>query len=126
GQPLTFKGEVLGVLAFFSREPLDQEDLRWLRVYADHAALAVANAGVYEELARMKEVAESERDYLRKEVRDALHHGEMVAESPVMRRVLDQVAAVAQSDSPVLISGESGVGKELVATAVHDLSERRT
>jgi len=125
-QPLTFKGEVLGVLALFSRLELDQTDLAWLRVYADHAALAVANARMYEELERLKNLAEQERDYLRAEVREALQHGAIVAESPAMRHVLEQAAAVAQSDSPVLVLGESGVGKELVATAVHDFSQRRT
>ncbi len=125
-QPLTVKGQVLGVLALFSRQTLDEEDLKWLRVYADHAALAVANARVNEELEHLKNVAEQERDYLRAEVRQALQHGEVIAESPGMKHVLEQAAAVAQSDSPVLVFGESGVGKELVATAVHDFSQRRS
>ncbi len=123
-QPLCFSGKVLGVVAFFSRLRLDKRDLDWLRVFADHAAVAIANARAFEEIARLKDSAERERDYLREAVRTALQHGEIIAESPAMRRVLEQVRAVAQSDSSVLILGESGVGKELIAAAVHDLSSR--
>jgi transcriptional regulator with GAF, ATPase, and Fis domain len=125
GQPLTFRGEVLGVLAVFSRRRLERHDLKWLRVFADHAAVAVANTRAYDQLARLEEHAKRERDYLRAAVRDALQHGEIIAESPAMREVLAQARAVALSSSSVLILGESGVGKELIAAAVHDLSPRR-
>jgi transcriptional regulator with GAF, ATPase, and Fis domain len=125
GQPLSFKGQVLGVVAFFSRKRLSKQDLGWLRVFADHAAVAIANARAFEEIARLKESAERERDYLREAVRSALQHGEIIAESLAMKRVLEQVRAVAQTDSSVLITGESGVGKELIAAAVHDMSRRR-
>jgi transcriptional regulator with GAF, ATPase, and Fis domain len=124
GQPLSFRGEVLGVVAFFSRKRLSKDDLGWLRVFADHAAVAIANARAFEEIARLKESAERERDYLREQMRSATRQ-EVVAESPAMRRVVEQALAVAQADSPVLITGESGVGKELVAALVHDSSRRR-
>ncbi|MFZ5893296.1 MAG: sigma 54-interacting transcriptional regulator [Myxococcota bacterium] len=125
GQPLCFKGQVLGVVAFFSRRRLEKSDLDWLRVFADHAAVAIANARAFEEIARLKESAERERDYLREAVRSAWQHGELIAESAEMKRVLEQVQAVARTGSSVLILGESGVGKELIAAAVHDLSRRR-
>jgi transcriptional regulator with GAF, ATPase, and Fis domain len=125
GQPLTFKGQVLGVVAFFSRKRLAKSDLDWLRVFADHAAVAVANARAFAEIERLKELAERERDYLREAVRLASQQGDIIAESPIMRRVLAQVEAVAQAESSVLILGESGVGKELIASAVHDVSRRR-
>jgi transcriptional regulator with GAF, ATPase, and Fis domain len=125
GQPLAFRGQVLGVVAFFSRKRLEKRDLNWLRVFADHAAVAIANARAFEEIARLKENAERERDYLREAVRTALHQGEIVAESEVMKRVLAQVRAVAKADSSVLVLGESGVGKELIASAIHDWSRRR-
>jgi transcriptional regulator with GAF, ATPase, and Fis domain len=125
GQPLCFKGQVLGVVAFFSRRRLEKSDLDWLRVFADHAAVAIANARAFEEIAQLKESAERERDYLREAVRSALQHGDVIAESPQMKRVLEQVQAVARTDSSVLILGESGVGKELIAAAVHDSSARR-
>jgi transcriptional regulator with GAF, ATPase, and Fis domain len=125
GQPLCFKGQVLGVVAFFSRRRLEKSDLDWLRVFADHAAVAIANARAFEEIAQLKESAERERDYLREAVRSALQHGDIIAESAHMQRVLEQVRAVARADSSVLILGESGVGKELIAAAVHDMSGRR-
>jgi transcriptional regulator with GAF, ATPase, and Fis domain len=125
GQPLTFRGQVLGVVAFFSRKRLERRDLSWLRVFADHAAVAIANARAFEEIARLKESAERERDYLREAVRSALQQGEIVAQSAVMRQVMEQVHAVAKTDAAVLILGESGVGKELFASAIHDLSRRR-
>jgi transcriptional regulator with GAF, ATPase, and Fis domain len=125
GQPLCFKGQVLGVVAFFSRRRLEKSDLDWLRVFADHAAVAIANARAFEEIAQLKDSAERERDYLREAVRSALQHGDIIAESDEMKRVLEQVHAVARADSSVLILGESGVGKELIAAAVHDLSGRR-
>jgi transcriptional regulator with GAF, ATPase, and Fis domain len=125
GQPLAFRGHVLGVVALFSRRRLDEPDLKWLRVFADHAAVAIANARAFEEIERLKERAERERDYLREAVHDALQQGEIVAVSAAMKRVLEEVEQVAQSDASVLITGESGVGKELIAAAIHRLSARR-
>jgi transcriptional regulator with GAF, ATPase, and Fis domain len=125
GQPLAFRGQVLGVVALFSRRRLETHDLKWLRVFADHAAVAIANARAFEEIERLKDRAERERDYLREAVRSALCQGEIVAVSGKMKRVLEQAEQVAQTDSSVLILGESGVGKELVATAIHRMSRRR-
>jgi transcriptional regulator with GAF, ATPase, and Fis domain len=125
GQPLTFRGQVHGVVALFSRNRLEVQDLSWLRVFADHAAVAIANARAFEEIERLKERAELERDYLREAVRTALREGEIVAESARMKAVLRQVEHVAKTDSTVLVLGESGVGKELIAAAIHRMSRRR-
>jgi transcriptional regulator with GAF, ATPase, and Fis domain len=125
GQPLAFRGQVLGVVAIFSRKRLEDHDLSWLRVFADHAAVAIANARAFEEIERLKERAELERDYLREAVRSALQEGEVVAKSPKMKDLLSQAEHVAKTESTVLILGESGVGKELVAAAIHRLSPRR-
>ena len=125
GQPLAFRGQVLGVVALFSRRPLGTEDLKWLRVFADHAAVAIANARAFEEIERLKEVAERERDYLREAVRTALQQDEIIAVSPAMKRVLRQAEQVGTADSSVLILGETGVGKELIAAAIHRMSRRR-
>jgi transcriptional regulator with GAF, ATPase, and Fis domain len=125
GQPLAFRGKVLGVVAIFSRKRLEAHDLSWLRVFADHAAVAIANARAYEEIERLKERAERERDYLREAVRSALQEGEIVAESQAMKALLGQVEHVAKTESTVLVLGESGVGKERIAAAIHRLSPRR-
>jgi transcriptional regulator with GAF, ATPase, and Fis domain len=124
-QPLAFRGQVLGVVALFSRRRLDVDDLKWLRVFADHAAVAIANARAFEEIERLKELAERERDYLREAVHAALQQGEIVAVSAKMKRALEEAEQVAQSDASVLITGESGVGKELIAAAIHRMSPRR-
>ncbi len=124
GQPLAFSGKTLGVVAIFSRERIDTQELDWLRVFADHAAVAIANARAFEEIQILKERLERERDYLRDEVREERHPATVVVESPKMRAVLDQVQAVARTDVSVLIQGESGVGKELIASAIHDASPR--
>jgi transcriptional regulator with GAF, ATPase, and Fis domain len=124
GQPLCFKGEVLGVVAVFSRRRIERRELGWLRVFADHAAVAIANARAFQEIEDLKNRLERERDYLREAVRDALHPGEMVIESHSMKQLMRQVRAVARTESSVLITGESGVGKELIASAIHDMSAR--
>ncbi|WNG33471.1 GAF domain-containing protein [Archangium violaceum] len=125
GQPLVFRGEVLGVLAVFSRRELSAREFSWLRTFADHAAVAITNARAFEELARLRERLEQERDYLREEVRDALSFGDIVGRSAPLQRVFQQLEPVAATNASVLILGESGVGKELVARALHERGPRR-
>ncbi len=124
GQPLVFRGEVLGVVAVFSRKRINKQELDWLRTFADHAAVAIANARAYEEIARLKESLERERDYLRQEVQESLHHGDLVLQSAAMQTLMQDLRAVATADTNVLILGESGVGKELMASAIHEHSRR--
>jgi transcriptional regulator with GAF, ATPase, and Fis domain len=124
GQPLIFRGEVLGVLGVFSREPGDRQTFAWLRTFADHAAVAIAHARALGEIERLKEGLELENTYLRDELRRSAPHG-FIGESPALRKVLDQLAIVAPTTVTVLIEGESGTGKELVARALHDISPRR-
>lgn len=76
------------------------------------------------ENARLREELERERDYLREEVNVAMNFGRIVGQSPVLKHMLAQVEAVAQTPANVLILGESGVGKELVARAIHARSPR--
>jgi transcriptional regulator with GAF, ATPase, and Fis domain len=125
GQPLIFKGEVLGVLAVFLRIPLvDEEGFVWLRMMADHAAAAIANAGAFEEIEQLKRRLELENEYLREEVIEAQEFGSVVGRSPAMRNALQQVDLVATTDASVLILGESGTGKELIAREIHRHSDR--
>ena len=125
GQPLLHRGKVLGVLGVFLRSRLDGPRSTWFRMIADHAAAAIANARAFEEIERLRARLEQENVYLRDEVRDARAFGDVVGSSPALRAVLEQVELVAPTEANVLIQGESGVGKELVARAVHERSRRR-
>ena len=77
-----------------------------------------------EEIERLKDALEQERDYLREEVRASGRFGEIIGDSPALRMVLAQIEAVAKTNATVLVTGESGVGKELVARAIHTASPR--
>ena len=125
GQPLVHRGKVLGVLAVFTRACLGEENLTWMRMIADHAAVAIANARAFEEIERLKEQLELERDYLREEVLEAHAFGDIIGQSPSLRNVLQQISLVAPTDASVLVLGESGTGKELVAREIHRRSLRQ-
>ena len=86
GQPLTFRGEVLGALALFSRTPLGDPEFAWLRIFADHAAVAIANSRALDEIARLREQLELENAYLRDEVKAALRSGEIIGRSGALQR----------------------------------------
>ena len=124
-QPLVFRGEILGVLAIFDRDVLGGEDFDWLRIFADHAAVSIVNANAFEEIAFLKERLEEENSYLREEVSAVGGAGDLVGDSPALRKVLQQIDLVAPTDATVLITGETGTGKELVARAIHERSPRR-
>lgn len=123
GQPLRFRDEMLGVLGLFSRKMLDEEAFAWLRVFADHAAIAIANARAFEEIEELRGRLEMENAYLREEVTEAA--GGMLGESPAMQNLRQQAELVAPTEANVLIQGASGTGKELVARAIHAGSSRR-
>jgi transcriptional regulator with GAF, ATPase, and Fis domain len=124
GQPLVFRDETLGVLAVFRRQPIDEQEFRWLRMFADQAASSIANAHAFAELERLQQQLESHNAYLKEEFEEALAFGNIVGRSRALHRVLKQVDDVAAVDSTVLILGESGTGKELLAKEIHERSRR--
>ncbi len=124
GEPLQFRGETLGVLGLFTRTPLDEEWVTWLRVITDHAAGAIVNARAFEEIERLRERLELENTYLKEEVLEAKAFGEIVGVSPALQKIQRQIELVAGTDASVLIQGESGTGKELVAREIHQRSAR--
>ena len=124
GQPLSHQGMALGVLGVFSRVMIGQECLDWLRMIADHAAAAIAHSYAWQEVERLRSRLEEENEYLQEEVALDLGLGEMIGTSPALANVASQIDLVAPTDSTVLILGESGAGKELVARELHSRSGR--
>jgi len=124
GQPLVNRGEVLGVLAVFTRGRIGPECMGWLRLIADHAAAAIATAKAFEEIETLRKKLELENEYLREEVTQSGVFGELVGQGPALEAVARQIDLVAPTDSAVLILGESGTGKELIAREIHRRSRR--
>src|SRR4029453_17582882 len=85
GHPLVFRGEVLGVLGVFSRTPLDDDAFEWLRMFANHAAVSIANARAFAEIERLRAQLKLENSYLREEVRVALSTGDIVGSGPAFQ-----------------------------------------
>ena len=124
--PLASRGRVHGVLLLGRRDEneFSRDDVKFLMQVASQVAIAVENALAFSKIAELKEKLTQEKLYLEDEIRTELNFEEIVGKSAVLRRVLKQVATVAPTDSTVLIYGETGTGKELVARAIHNLSSR--
>jgi transcriptional regulator with GAF, ATPase, and Fis domain len=124
GQPLVYRGMVLGVLGVFARQPIGVQCMGWLRMIADHAAAAITTARALSEIDALRRRLELENEYLREEVTGSESFGELVGHSPALEAVARQIDLVASTDASVLILGESGTGKELVAREIHRRSKR--
>jgi len=125
--PLTNRGRALGVLglAHTTQEAFWAEDVEFLSQAAGQIAIAVENALAYREISELKDKLAQEKLYLEEEIRSEMNFDQIVGDSPALRRVLELVETVAPSDSTVLLLGETGTGKELVARAIHDHSRRK-
>jgi formate hydrogenlyase transcriptional activator len=124
--PLISRARVLGVLSLASsgQNAFPEGDAAFLAQAANQIALAVENAIAYGEIASLKDKLAQEVIYLQDEIRTELKFEEIVGNSDVLRRLLAQIETVAPTDSTVLIYGETGTGKELIARAIHNLSSR--
>jgi formate hydrogenlyase transcriptional activator len=125
--PLISHGNVLGTLNLGSRREafFIDGDLQFFSQAASQVAIALDNALSYQRIEELNERLAGEKVYLEDEIRTDNRFEEIVGQSRVLKAVLKQVETVAPTDSTVLIYGETGTGKELLARAIHDLSSRR-
>ncbi len=124
--PLISRDRALGVLGLARLAPLPftPRDVEFLQLVANQVAIAVENALAYDEIAQLKDRLAQEKVYLEDEIRSELNFEEIVGRSAALRKVLQDIETVAPTDSTVLIYGETGTGKELIARAIHNLSTR--
>jgi formate hydrogenlyase transcriptional activator len=125
--PLIARNRVLGVLSVGRKGelPFSQDDSDFLTQVASQVAIAVDNALEHRQVTESKERLEEQTLYLQEEIRAEHNFEEIIGQSQILKRALRQVKTVAPTDSTVLILGETGTGKELVARALHNLSSRR-
>jgi formate hydrogenlyase transcriptional activator len=125
--PLTTARRRLGTLIFACKREgaYDAADLDFLQQVANQVAVAVESALAFEEIQALKDKLNEEKVYLEEEIRTEHNFDEIVGESAALRRVLKEVETVAATDSTVMVRGETGTGKELIARAIHQLSPRR-
>jgi formate hydrogenlyase transcriptional activator len=126
--PLISRDRVRGVLSLGSKreKAFSAEDVAFLCQVANQVAIAVENALAYGQITALKDKLAQEKLYLEDEIRSELNFEEIVGKSEALRYVLKQVETVAPTDSTVLIYGETGTGKELIARALHNLGSRRS
>jgi formate hydrogenlyase transcriptional activator len=125
--PLISHDRVLGVLGVgrLSENAFTEDDAGLLGEVGKQVAIAVENALAYREIDALKNRLQEEKLYLQEEIQTAYNFEEIIGTSPTLRRALQDVETVAPTDSTVLIFGETGTGKELIARALHNLSGRR-
>jgi formate hydrogenlyase transcriptional activator len=126
--PLISRNRAIGtlVLGRLRDDAFSQADISFLTQIANQIALAVENALAYREIRELKEQLSKEKLYLEDEIRTEMNFAQVIGNSAPLRRVLKRVETVASTDSTVLIYGETGTGKELIARGIHDLSPRRS
>jgi formate hydrogenlyase transcriptional activator len=125
--PLVSRGRPLGTLAVASlqEETFPQKDAELLQHVANQIAIGVENALAYRQVVDQANKLTEEKLYLQDEIRTEHNFEEIIGESTGLKRILEQVQIAAPTDSTILIQGETGTGKELIARAIHNLSARR-
>jgi len=124
--PLIHRGEAIGALAVSSKleNAFSMKDAEMLAEFADQVAMAVNNAVAFRKIAEVRDRLNQEKRYLEEEINIENRFEDIVGESTGLRQVLKQIETVAPTDATVLIQGETGTGKELLARAIHRLSHR--
>ena len=125
--PLVSRGRALGILRVgrTAERPYDADEVDFLRLVGGQIAIAIENALAYEEIARLKDKLAEEKHYLEEEFRSEMGFERIIGSSPSLKHVLQLVETVAPSDSTVLLLGETGTGKELIARAIHERGRRK-
>ncbi|MCF8024750.1 MAG: sigma 54-interacting transcriptional regulator [Desulfobacteraceae bacterium] len=126
--PMVFRQNIIGVLYHDNRlltNIFRESDLETLSYFAALAAFALDNVQAYKEIKRLNNTLRKEKQYYQEEHIRSLNFSGIVGKSNAISRVMEKIAQVAETDATVLIEGETGVGKELVARAIHDLSLRK-
>ena len=125
--PLPGRKRVVGTLSLVRTQhnPYSQDELDFLTGVCSQITLVLENALAWQEISELKEKLAQEKLYLEEEIRSEMNFDQIVGDSPALRTVLQLVQTVAPSNSTVLLLGETGTGKELVARAIHDSSRRK-
>jgi len=125
--PLIHRGQTIGTLTVASRleSAFHQPEAEMLAQVADQVAMAVNNAVAFRQIADLRDRLSQEKQYLEEEISLQNNFEDIVGESTGLRQVLKEIETVAPTDATVLIQGETGTGKELLARAIHRLSPRR-
>jgi formate hydrogenlyase transcriptional activator len=125
--PLANRGRALGILSILrtTEAPFSQEDINFLSRASGQIAIAIENALAYHEISQLKDKLAQEKLYLEEEIRSEMNFENIIGNSLALKHVLELVETVATSDSTVLLLGETGTGKELIARAIHDRSRRK-
>jgi PAS domain S-box-containing protein len=124
--PLIHRERTLGTIAAASRKEnaFTQQDAERLAQVSGHVAMAVNNALAFKQIAELRDRLNQEREYLKEEINLEHNFDDIVGESTGLRNVLREIETVAPTNATVLIQGETGTGKELLARAIHNLSPR--
>jgi transcriptional regulator with GAF, ATPase, and Fis domain len=125
--PLVNRGRAIGILSVLraTETPFSQDDINFLSRASGQIAIAIENAFAYHEISQLKDKLAQEKLYLEEEIRSEMSFENIIGNSPALKQVLELVETVATSDSTVLLLGETGTGKELIARAIHDRSRRK-
>jgi formate hydrogenlyase transcriptional activator len=125
--PIVNRGRPIGILGIgrTTEDTFTAEDVEFLTQVSGQIAIAIENALAYQEISELKDKLAQEKLYLEEEIRSEMNFENIIGKSPALKHVLELVETVAPNDSTVLLLGETGTGKELIARAIHDRSRRK-